>query len=96
MLQLYLAAFGAVVAANIIVVLVVAATLKRDFTRFWRLWTSHADHARTKPNAIKRFWLKPNVFRSITSALRRQRSQVRICLPSNRTDHNRHLGAARE
>jgi hypothetical protein len=30
MLQLYLAAFGAVVAANIIVVLVVAATLKRD------------------------------------------------------------------
>ena len=40
--------------------------------------TSHADHTRTKPNAIKRFWLKPNVFRSITSALRRQRSQVRI------------------
>jgi hypothetical protein len=38
MLQLYLAAFGAVVAANIIVVLVVAATLKRDLTRFWRLW----------------------------------------------------------
>jgi len=34
MLQLYLAAFGAVVAANIIVVLVVAATLKRDLTRF--------------------------------------------------------------
>jgi hypothetical protein len=38
MLQLYLVAFGAVVAANIIAVLAIAATTKRDLTLFWRFW----------------------------------------------------------
>jgi hypothetical protein len=40
MLQLYLAAFGAVVAANIMAVLAIAATTKSDRSRFWplRLW----------------------------------------------------------
>ena len=38
MLQLYFAAFGAVVAANIIVVIAMAATIKRDRSRFWPLW----------------------------------------------------------
>jgi len=38
MLQLYLAAFGAVVAANVIVVIAIAATIRRDLSRSWRLW----------------------------------------------------------
>ena len=38
MLQLYLAAFGAVVATNVIVVIAIAATIRRDLSRFWRLW----------------------------------------------------------
>jgi|RhiMethySRZTD1v2_1073278.scaffolds.fasta_scaffold1444787_2 hypothetical protein len=38
MLHLYFAAFGAVVAANIIVVIAMAATIKRDRSRFWPLW----------------------------------------------------------
>jgi hypothetical protein len=37
MLHLYFAAFGAVVAANIIVVVAIVATIKRDRSRFW-LW----------------------------------------------------------
>jgi len=38
MLQLYFAAFGAVVAANIIGVIAIAATIKREPSRFWPLW----------------------------------------------------------
>jgi hypothetical protein len=36
MLHLYFAAFGAVVAANIIAFIAIAATIKRD--RYWPLW----------------------------------------------------------
>ena len=35
-LHLYFAAFGAVVAANIVAVIAIAATIKRD--RYWPLW----------------------------------------------------------
>ena len=36
MLHLYFAAFGAVVTANIVAILAIAATIKRD--RYWPLW----------------------------------------------------------
>jgi hypothetical protein len=45
MLHLYFAALGAVVAANIIAVVAIAATIKRDRSRFWPLWLW--------PNALK-------------------------------------------
>jgi hypothetical protein len=38
MLHLYLAAFGAVAAANVIAVIAIAATINRDRSRFWPLW----------------------------------------------------------
>ena len=38
MLHLYFVAFGAVAAANIIAVIVIAATMKRDRSRLWPLW----------------------------------------------------------
>jgi len=37
MLHLYFAAFGAVAAANIIAVIAIATTIKRDRSRFWPL-----------------------------------------------------------
>jgi hypothetical protein len=38
MLHLYFVAFGAVAAANIIAVIAIAATMKRDRSRLWPLW----------------------------------------------------------
>jgi hypothetical protein len=38
MLHLYLAAFVAVVAANVAVI-AIATTIRPDPSRFWRLWT---------------------------------------------------------
>jgi hypothetical protein len=38
MVHLYFAAFGAVIVANIVAVIALAATMKRDLSRFWRHW----------------------------------------------------------
>jgi len=46
MLHLYFAAFGAVVAANIVAIIAIAATIKRD--RYWPLWLWPNVHRRKK------------------------------------------------
>jgi hypothetical protein len=38
MLHLYLAAVSAVAGANVIVMVAIATTIKRDPSRLWRLW----------------------------------------------------------
>jgi len=38
MLHLYLAAVSAVVVANVIAIIAIATTIRRDLGRLWRLW----------------------------------------------------------
>jgi hypothetical protein len=38
MLHLYLATVSAVVVANVIAIIAIATTIRRDASRFWRLW----------------------------------------------------------
>jgi hypothetical protein len=54
MLHLYFAAFGAVVAANIVAVIAIAATIKRD--RYWPLWLAKCAEGKKPPlkMALKR------------------------------------------